>query len=168
MREQSSDNPDLPELDGKKTKAAIERVMSNYRNYKYIYFEDREASVTASYEDRPSGPTNVTSDQTASIAIYNVDARQARKDFCQRVERAVNELPKIESFLIQKRYMNNDAEYITDQRVFSIEFQPPISKDTYAKFRRKAMYRLILKLDDLKIIKITEVFRDEPEEARPE
>lgn len=159
MREQTSDNPDLPELDGKKTKAAIERVMSKYRNYKYIYFEEREASVTASYEDRPSGPTNVTSDQTASIAIFNVDARQSRVDYCQRVERAVNELPRKESHLIQKRYMGNNSEYITDQQVFSFEFQPPIGKDTYTKIRRKAMYRLILKLDDLKIIKLSEIFR---------
>lgn len=155
------DKQELPDLDGKKTKAAIERVMSKYRNYKYIYFEDREANVTASYEDRPSGPTNVTSDQTASIAIFNVDAREERKNFCQRVERAVNDLPKTESFLIQKRYMVKDAEYISDQYVFNFEFQPPKNKDTYAKIRRKAFYRLIQRFDDLKILKLSEVFRSE-------
>ncbi|WP_044647513.1 ArpU family phage packaging/lysis transcriptional regulator [Paenibacillus terrae] len=162
MGQQSFEDFELEELDPKKTKSAVEGVLQKYRMYRYLVSEDREASTTAAYSDMPrSSPTNVTSDQTASIAIHNVDAQSFRRSFVERVERAVNALPKTERFLIQKRYMNNDAEYITDGHVYNFEFQPPCNKDTYGKIRRKAFYRLILKLDDLKILRISEIFNPE-------
>jgi len=153
--------PDLPQLDNKKTKSAVEGIMEKYRLYKYVSFEEREASTTASWSDTPKGFTGTKSDQTANIAIHNVDQRAARKSFCERVERAVNELPKMERFLIQKRYMTNDSDYITDHHVYNFEFQPPRSKDTYGKIRNKAFYRLILKFDDLNILRLSDVSKGE-------
>ena len=150
---------ELPELDHKKTQRAVEAALEKYRLYKYLTFEERETSVTASSDPRYHGPTNITSDPTASAAIFNVDSREARKTYCERIERAVNDLPKMERFLIQKRYMTNDADYITDYHVYNFEFQPPRNKDTYAKIRRKAFYRLVLKLDDLMILKLQDVFK---------
>ncbi|MGG0171364.1 hypothetical protein ABEY25_14780 [Paenibacillus dokdonensis] len=67
---------ELPELDRKKTQTAVEAALEKYRIFKAITFEEREAGVTASATERFHGPTNVTSDQTADIAIYNVDTRQ--------------------------------------------------------------------------------------------
>ncbi|GIO04777.1 hypothetical protein J31TS6_08050 [Brevibacillus reuszeri] len=69
----------LPELDRKKTQKAVESALSKYRLYKYLSFEEREASVTASYEGREGGRTNMTSDQTGSIAVYNIDEQEMRK-----------------------------------------------------------------------------------------
>ncbi|MNW32493.1 hypothetical protein D3C74_94360 [compost metagenome] len=165
MGKQSFEDFELQELDPKKTKSAVEGVLHKYRMYRYLLSEEteeREASITASYSDMPrSSPTNVTSDQTASIATHNVDAQAFRRSFVDRVDRAVNALPKMEKFLIQKRYMSKNAEYITDGHVYNFEFQPPCNKDTYGKIRRKAFYRLILKLDDLKILRISEIFNPE-------
>lgn len=138
---------DLPQLDEKKTKAAVEEALMKYRIYKYVSFEEREASITASYSDMPRSNTNVTSDQTADIAIYNTDKQAARKAYCERVERAVRRLPRMERFLIEERYMSDDAEYIRDHNVYCFKFQPPISKDTYAKIRWKAFYKLALSLN---------------------
>jgi ArpU family phage transcriptional regulator len=138
---------ELPEIDRKSTQQAVEDELEKYRLLKYLSFEEREASITASSDIRYHGPTNQTSDQTADIATYNSDQQKFRKDYCQRVERAVSRLPKMERFLIEERYMSVDADYITDYNVYSFKFQPPISHVTYSKIRWKAFYRLALNLN---------------------
>lgn len=138
---------ELPELDRKKTQAAVEAAMEKYRIFKTITFEEREASITASYSERFHGPTNQTSDQTADIAIHNVDEPAFRRSYCERIERAVKRLPRLERFLIEERYLSEDSEYITDYNLYCHKFQPPISKDTYAKIRWKAFYKLALSLN---------------------
>src|SRR5690606_27694098 len=121
--------------------------LERYRLFKYLIFEEREASITVSSEIRNHGPTNVTSDQTGTIAIHNVDEQARRKVFCERTEMAVKRLPPMERFLIQERYMDDDAEYLTNVNMYCIKFQPPISAKTYNKIRWKAFYRLALNLN---------------------
>jgi ArpU family phage transcriptional regulator len=138
---------ELPELDRKATQSAVEAELEKYRLYKYLIFEEREASVTASSEVRYHGSTNQTSDQTGSIAIYNADQQRYRKEYCGRLERAVSRLPKMERFLIEERYMTQDGDYLTDYQVYCFKFQPPVSAMTYAKIRWKAFYRLALNMN---------------------
>lgn len=138
---------ELPELDRKATQKKVEDHFLRYRVFKYLTFEEREASITASSEERFHGPTNVTSDQTASIAIHNVDEQAKIKHFCEWTERAVKRLPPMERFLIQTRYMSEDAEYKSDLQVYCFEFQPPISDKTYGRIRWKAFYKLALDLN---------------------
>lgn len=137
----------LPELDRNATQSAVESHLEIYRLYKYLIFEEREASVTASSEVRYHGPTNQTSDQTGDIAIYNADQQRYQKDYCDRTEWAVRRLPKMERFLIEERYMSQDSDYINDFQVYCYKFQPPISHVTYGKIRWKAFYRLALTLN---------------------
>ncbi|MCM3456584.1 transcriptional regulator [Heyndrickxia oleronia] len=138
---------ELPELDRKATQAKVEEHLEKYRLFKYLSFEEREAHITGSSEVRYHGPTNQTSDQTGAIAIYNADQQAYRKSFCERTERAVKRLPKMERFLIEERYMSEDAEYLTDLNVYCHKFKPPISHVTYGKIRWKAFYRLALNLN---------------------
>ncbi|WP_042403551.1 ArpU family phage packaging/lysis transcriptional regulator [Geomicrobium sp. JCM 19037] len=138
---------ELPELDRKQTKTAVQAALEKYRLYKYLSFDEREASITASSEVRYHGPTNETSDQTGDIAAYNADKQRERDQYCERIERAVKRLPSLERFLIEKRYMVNDSEYKTDQAIYNFEFQPPISQGTYQKLRWKAFYKLALNLN---------------------
>lgn len=137
---------ELPELDRKKTQRAVEEALEKYRICKYLTHDDREASLTAGYTERFHGPTNTTSDQTAQIAVHNVDKQKARKDYCERIERAVSRLDRMERFLVERRYMSPDSQYITDQKVYSFEFQPPISQPVYAKYRWNGFYKLALHL----------------------
>lgn len=137
----------LPELDRKETQAEVEKNLGQYRLFKYLTFDERETSVTASSTPRYHGATNTTSDQTGSIAIYNVDEQEKRKHFCDRIERAVKRLPPMERFLIEARYMCEDSEYITDANVYCFKFQPPISEKTYSKVRWRAFYKLALNLN---------------------
>jgi ArpU family phage transcriptional regulator len=137
----------LPELDRKATQKAVEAALGRYRLYKYLTFDEREASITASYELREGGRSNKTSDQTAEIAAYNVDEQAKRRAYCERIERAVRKLPRMERFLIEERYMCADAEYLTDYNVYTQKFQPPISENTYAKIRWRAFYKIALSLN---------------------
>ncbi|MEF3312559.1 transcriptional regulator [Paenibacillus sp. GYB004] len=139
----------LPELDRRKTQAAVESVLDNYRVAKYLAYEEKEASTTQSYADFVPSPTNVTSDQTAKIAIHNVDIQKQRRMYCERIERAVSRLHPKERLLITERYMKEDfnGEYVKDYQVYNFKFNPPISKDTYTKIRWKAFYKLALILD---------------------
>ncbi|WEK53271.1 MAG: transcriptional regulator [Candidatus Cohnella colombiensis] len=138
---------ELPELDRRATQKAVEAALEKYRLSKYLDADEREASITAGYTERFHGPTNTTSDQTASIAISNADWAAKRKQYCDRMERAVSRLPRMERFLLQERYMCEDAEYLTDYNVYTQKFQPQISEGTYAKVRWKAFYKLALSLD---------------------
>ncbi|WP_019123624.1 ArpU family phage packaging/lysis transcriptional regulator [Brevibacillus massiliensis] len=147
MQQLSFGDDFLPELDRKKTQKAVEAALSKYRLYKYLIFEEREAATTASYEAREGGRTNKISDQTAGIAVYNVDEQEKRKAYCERVERAVKRLPRMERFLIEERYMGADSEYITDYNIYNQRFNPPISEFTYYKIKWKAFYKIALALD---------------------
>lgn len=137
----------LPEIDRKATQQAVEGKLETYRLFKYLTYDEREASITASTEIRYHGPTNTTGDQTGNIAIHNVDEQAKRKQFCERMEKAVQRLPKKERFLIEERYMSVDSEYITDFNVYCFKFQPAISHVTYGKYRWRAFYRLALTLN---------------------
>lgn len=137
----------LPELDRKATQKAVEAALERYRLFKFLTFEEREASVTAHFDDIGGGGSNLPGDQTGSIAIFNVDEQEERRRYCERVERAVKRLPPMERFLIETRYMADDSEYITDYNVYFHKFQPPISHVTYDKIRWKSFYRLALSLN---------------------
>ncbi|WP_249937863.1 transcriptional regulator [Niallia circulans] len=102
----------LPEIDRKATQSKVEQHLEQYRLFKYLAFEEREASITASSEIRYHGPTNTTSDQTSNIAIYNADQQKYREQFIFRTEKAVDRLPKMEKFLIQERYMSSESRVL--------------------------------------------------------
>jgi ArpU family phage transcriptional regulator len=132
----------LPTAEKKRIRKAVEAALSKYRLYKYLTFDEREATITASYEAREGGRTNKTSDQTAGIAVFNVDEKEKRKAYCERVERAVKRLPRMERFLIEERYMGADSEYIMDYTIYCHRFDPPICEYTYYKIKNRAMYKL--------------------------
>ncbi|SNZ14509.1 phage transcriptional regulator, ArpU family [Terribacillus aidingensis] len=138
---------ELPELDRKATQREVEAALERYRIYNYLTYEEKEATTTASYDDVGGGRANTISDQTGNIATQNVDEVAKRKKYCERVIRSVNKMPKMERFLIEKRYLSREADYITDAKVYSFEFQPPISHVTYGKLRWKAFYKLALDLN---------------------
>ncbi|WP_010498590.1 ArpU family phage packaging/lysis transcriptional regulator [Paenibacillus elgii] len=138
----------LPELDRRRTQKAVEQAMETYRLYKYLTADEgREAKITASYELREGGSSGKISDQTADIAIHNVDSKEAKRKYCEWVERNVARLPSMERFLIRERYICEDADYITDYHVYNFRFQPPIGSKKYDKIRWRAFYKLALDMN---------------------
>lgn len=138
---------ELPELDRKSTQKAVESALEKYRIFKYITYDEKEASTTSFIDRVGGGKSNLTGDQTASIAIDNADQKERRRLYCERIERAVKRLPRMERFLVEERYMSEESEYITDHNVYCFKFQPPISATTYANIRWKAFYKLALNLN---------------------
>ncbi|MNW54597.1 hypothetical protein D3C74_322050 [compost metagenome] len=137
----------LPDIDKKKTQVAVEEALKIYRIYKFLTFEEHEVNITTSYNERFHGPTNVTSDSTAQIAIYNADVQAQRKRYCDRIERIVRRMPRMERFLIEERYMTKEHDYITDYNVYTQVFHPPVSEGTYSKVRWRAFYKLAADLN---------------------
>ncbi|MCJ8014373.1 transcriptional regulator [Paenibacillus sp. KQZ6P-2] len=145
----------LPELDRRKTQTAVEALLEKYRIYKTIIFEEREASITASYTERFHGPTNVTSDQTAKIAVHNVDVPAARRAYCEMIESIVERLGEREQLIIRERYMKQDDVF--DYKIYNYILDPPVSKDTYTKIRTKAFYKMALAFADRGLLKLGEL-----------
>lgn len=146
---------ELPELDRKATQKEVEAALEKYRIFKYVYFDEREADITSTLDDVGGGRSNLLSDQTGNIAVHNVDEKEKRRRYCERIERSVKRLPKMERFLIEERYMSEESEYITDYNVYNQKFQPPIAAMTYASIRWKAFYKLALNLN-IAVIKSNE------------
>lgn len=130
----------LPELDYKKTQAAIEEVLKKYQFFKSITFEELETDIASNACDAINS---------------NVFDPEARRSYCEKVERAVNKLYPKEKLLVTERYMKDN--YVTDTRMYK-EFML-MSRDTYAKIRRSAFYSLAFNLDHFRIININELVR---------
>ncbi|MGM1050261.1 MAG: ArpU family phage packaging/lysis transcriptional regulator [Bacillota bacterium] len=147
----------MPELDRKKTRAAVEAALEKYRIFKSIAFDEREAQTTAAWSDSPKGYTGTTSDQTANVVTFNVDVPASRRAYCERIERVVKRPPKRERLLISERYLNTDCDF--DYVVYNHIFDPPISETTYYTLKWKAFYKIALNLniqvvkEDKKVLK---------------
>jgi ArpU family phage transcriptional regulator len=132
---------ELPPLDAKLTREAVEAELEKYLFYKMIDPEEerREAKVTASYELRESQRTNQTSDSTSDIALHNVQQEEQRRAHIYKVDRAVSRLNKRQRQLITLRYLTefgvNDTETYLDME---------ITAPTYTKIRNEAIYMLSL------------------------
>ncbi|WP_150273186.1 ArpU family phage packaging/lysis transcriptional regulator [Paenibacillus tepidiphilus] len=148
----------LPELDRRRTQVTIENMLERYRIYKTVTFEAREAATTYSYNERFHGPTHAVSDQTASIASYNVDVPAARRGYCEAIDSVVDRLDKREQQLVRERYMRRDEMY--DYTIYNHVFDPPVSKDTYVKIRSKAFYKMALALTDLGLMSLEALIKD--------
>lgn len=133
---------ELPKLDRKRTQSAVEAAFEKYRIFKMMTFEQREAVITASYQERLHDATNKTSDQTVDVAIHNADVSAQRQAYCEWIEQSVKRLHPREQLLIEERYMKND--YIYDYHIYTSVFDPPVSEGTYYKLRWKAFYKLAL------------------------
>lgn len=123
-------------------KQTIERIFSTYRKHKYytLFMSDYNINITTKIDEVGGGSSNQTSDQTANIAIKLADKKQEVKEFVERVEAAVEQLPKIERDLIKHRYMTRDYNYISDYTVYETKLF--ISKPTYIKVRDRAFKKL--------------------------
>lgn len=144
-------NLNVPDLDGKKIQKAIERVFKDYRFYKVITFDEREATLTASYEVKEGTSGGMHSDQTGSIAVHNAEIK-SRMDYCRRIERFAERLPGREKLLIKSRYM--DEDYTTDIIVYTDMGIAPV---TYMKIRAAALYKLAMMMIDFNMIQIDDI-----------
>ncbi|MBD8498376.1 ArpU family transcriptional regulator [Paenibacillus arenosi] len=138
---------DIPSLEAwdklgtKDKKSMMENVFSKYRMCKVMKFAVRETKITAQYEARAHGATNRVGDPTAAVAVYNIDKTNECLAFCTLIETIVAELEPDEQLLIRERYMK--AAKVTDMKVYSFIYDPPITAVAYGQIRKRAFEKLV-------------------------
>lgn len=137
---------DYMEKNNKNIRKEVELVFEKYRKHKYytLFMSDINVSITSKIDNIGGGRTNKISDQTASAAIKLADKKQEAKEFVEKVERAVEQLPDVERDVIKLRYMSKNHNYINDYTIYEVEL--PMSKPTYIKIRDRAFEKLYVML----------------------
>ena|SRR5690625_2552640 len=128
-------------------KTKIEYIFKQYRKHKYytLFMSDVNVSITSHIDEIGGGRSNQTSDQTANAAVKLADKKQEAREYVDKVEQAVEQLPDIEKELIQQRYMSRNHDYITDYTVYETKLY--VSAPHYHKIRNRAFKKLIVVLD---------------------
>lgn len=129
------------DLDGEKTKEAVEAALEKYRMYMLTVPDEYLPRVTRTYSLVPPSQTNAFYSSTESAAIRKADFERERDEYIERIRRAVNRLTKLERELIVKRYMSTEEPH--DYDVYT---DMNISHATFYRVREKAFYKLAFAL----------------------
>lgn len=131
----------LRDVDGKKTKEAVETALEKYRMYMLTVPDEFLPRVTQTYSLVPPTQTNAFYSSTESAAIRKVDFERERNEYMNRIVRAVNRLTKLQRELIVKRYMSME-----EPRDYDVYNEMCISESKYYREREKAFYKLAFAL----------------------
>ena len=131
----------LRDVDGQKTKKAVEAALEKYRMYMLTIPDEFLPRVTQTYSLVPPSQTNAFHSSTEDAAIKKVDFERERDEYMERIRRAVNRLTKLQRELIVKRYMT--FEELRDYDVYN---DMCISESKYYREREKAFYKIAFAL----------------------
>ena len=127
----------LRDVDGEKTKKAVEAVLEKYRMYMLTVPDEHLPRVTQTYSLVPPSNTNAFYSSTESTAIKRADFERERDEYMERIHRAVNRLNKTERELIIKRYLSNEEMY--DYELYN---EMGMSESKYYRLKARAFYKL--------------------------
>lgn len=127
----------LPKIDREATKNAVEAALEKYRLYVLMEPEERLPKVTQTFSLVPPSNTNGFHSSTEDAAITNVDQERFRREYIERIQRAVNRLSYQERAIIIQRYMTH--EDIFDYEVYS---DLGMSERKYYRVKGRAFYKL--------------------------
>ena len=131
----------LRDVDGEKTKEAIEAALEKYRMYMLTVPDEYLPKITQTYSLVPPSQTNAFHSSTESAAIKKVDFERERDEYIEKICRAVNRLTKLQRELIVKRYMS-----IEEPRDYDVYNEMCISESKYYRERERAFYKLAFAL----------------------
>ena len=131
----------LRDVDGEKTKKAVEEALEKYRMYMLTVPDEWLPKVTQTYSLVPPSNTNAFHLPTESVAIKKVDFERERNEYMNRIVRAVNRLTKLQRELIVKRYMSME-----EPRDYDVYNEMCISESKYYRERERAFYKLAFAL----------------------
>lgn len=127
----------LRDVDGEKTKEAVEAALEKYRMYMLTVPDEYLPRVTQTYSLVPPSNTNAFHSSTESAAIKKADFERERDEYIERIRRAVNRLNKTERELIIKRYLSNEEMY--DYELYN---EMGMSESKYYRLKARAFYKL--------------------------
>ncbi|ADU95304.1 ArpU family phage packaging/lysis transcriptional regulator [Geobacillus sp. Y412MC52] len=131
----------LRDVDGEKTKEAVEAALEKYRIYMLTVPDEYLPRVTQTYSLVPPSQTNAFHSSTESAVIRKVDFERERDEYMNRIVRAVNRLTKLQRELIVRRYMS-----IEEPRDYDVYNEMCISESKYYRERERAFYKLAFAL----------------------
>jgi ArpU family phage transcriptional regulator len=132
---------DIYKVDEDATRAAVEKYLSQAREYKVTEYIPEEPSITASYSVTPRSFTGRITDQTGRIAATNIDEPERRRRLLERAEKAIGRLGQRQQKLIRTRYMDDDN--VMDSEVAATL---GYSDRHYRRIKSVAIYRLATSL----------------------
>ncbi|WGG44186.1 ArpU family phage packaging/lysis transcriptional regulator [Rossellomorea sp. DA94] len=134
----------LPEIDRKKTKAAVESAFEKYRFYLLMVSEEKLPKVTATYSIVPPSYSNEFYSSTEQAAINGIELEMSRDRHIEWVLRGVNRLNNIEREIIYKRYLEDEEVY--DYEIYN---GLGMSERRYYRLKARIFYKLafILKIE---------------------
>ncbi|MED0686574.1 ArpU family phage packaging/lysis transcriptional regulator [Anoxybacillus ayderensis] len=131
----------LRDVDGEKTKKAVEEALEKYRMYMLTVPDEFLPHVTQTYSLVPPSNTNAFYSPTESVATRKVDFERERNEYMNRIMRAVNRLTKLQRELIIRRYMS-----VEEPRDYDVYNEMCISESKYYRERERAFYKLAFAL----------------------
>ncbi|WP_374717109.1 ArpU family phage packaging/lysis transcriptional regulator [Geobacillus thermodenitrificans] len=131
----------LRDVDGEKTKEAVEATLEKYRMYMLTVPDEFLPRVTQTYSLVPPSQTNAFHSSTEDIAVKRADFDREKCKYMEKIHRAVNRLTKLQRELIVKRYMT--FEELRDYDVYN---DMCISESKYYREREKAFYKIAFAL----------------------
>ncbi|MEK5036902.1 ArpU family phage packaging/lysis transcriptional regulator [Sporosarcina sp. FSL K6-3457] len=136
----------LPEIDRKATRDAVEAVLERYRMYSLQVSLDRLPSITASYSLTPAS-SNLPSSSTERAAIANVEYEIKREKFIDWIVFAVNQLSEIERSIVYMRYLQKNELFD-----YQIYIDLNMSERNYYRIKSRLLEKLafVLKIEAYK------------------
>ncbi|MFD2133322.1 ArpU family phage packaging/lysis transcriptional regulator [Pseudogracilibacillus auburnensis] len=131
----------LPEIDQDATKKNVEEALEKYQVMLLMDPEEHEPKVTASFRLAPAAPTNEFHSTTEDVALKKIDITEKRRNYINRIRKAVNRLNYQERTIIIKRYLNRDDVY--DYEVYN---ELGFSERKYYRIKSRAFYKLAFAL----------------------
>ncbi|HEY4390729.1 MAG TPA: ArpU family phage packaging/lysis transcriptional regulator [Paenibacillus sp.] len=131
------------------TRVAVEQRLEEIRHYRKIGFIRREAGITASYEPRYHGNTNLVSKPSEHLAISNVDREAELIRKSELLDKAMCSLSTVQREVIERSYLSREEEYD-----FISCGEMGISDRTYRRIKASALRILAVAMK-------LEVFEDE-------
>lgn len=133
----------LPEINRKETRDQVESALEKYQIMLLMDSEEYEPKITASFSLSPPSQTNEFKSTTEDVAIKRLDTDRKRREYINRIRKAVNRLNYEERAVMIKRYIYDDDVY--DYQVYN---ELGYSERKYYRIKANAFYKLafILKI----------------------
>jgi ArpU family phage transcriptional regulator len=137
----NQENFKLPEIDNKKTKAAVEKALEKYRTYLLALPSEFYPKVTQTFTLVPPSPNNSFRSSTEDAAIHLADFENERFDYMEKIHRALNKLSRNEREIIIKCHIKTEDSYD-----FVVYNEMGYSKAHFYRLKTKAYYKLAFAL----------------------
>lgn len=102
----------LPEIDEKKTKSNVKKLLSNYRSFMRLASEEYTPKVTATYSFELKSFTGTVSRATENAVVRKVTAERE----LQKIVKAMNKLNAYDRQMIHDKYM--DKRELSDTDIY--------------------------------------------------